>query len=39
MAKALGLSSNVFDPNKDIPELSGKVCSVILWQEPRLRSR
>ena len=25
MAKALGLSSNTFDPNKDIPDLSGKV--------------
>lgn len=24
-AKALGLTSNVFDPNKDIPDLSGKV--------------
>ncbi|KAF2821452.1 NAD(P)-binding protein [Ophiobolus disseminans] len=25
MAKALGLSSNTFDPNNDIPDLSGKV--------------
>jgi WW domain-containing oxidoreductase len=28
MAKALGLTSNVFDPNNDIPDLSGKVSTI-----------